>query len=288
VSGEAPGGIIAGEPDAVPEGVDRMNGGTGDREWREITRIEVPASARNTDPAHDDRSPRAGPAAALAASATVDARPSVASTIDPGPARDTNQVEQRVAHRTADDASHAARDSADHAWHRARDTAASERVTTPANARMVAPVPAVDPGPRPATPALPTRDAPAALTQAVPAAITRPALVDVMPEERARVVVDAGDQPMPARALPVSPPLARPIDPPPAESHDVRTMAPAVPAPHAPGAHEARTIQVRIGTIEIRTAEAPPTAPAAPPAPAPAIGFADYARVRRYAGWARR
>ena len=46
---------------------------------------------------------------------------------------------------------------------------------------------------------------------------------------------------------------------------------------------EARPIQVRLGTIEVRATK-PPTAPAPPPAPAPQ-GFDDYARIRTYMNW---
>jgi ribonuclease E len=285
-SAEALGDAVAGEQDAGREGV---HGATADREWREITRVErVPAPSRHTDPAHDDRSPAVGPAAApaTAAPATAEIRPSMPMTTDAVPgresARDADEVEERVAQRTADRASH--------------DTAAAERAMS-ATARLVAPAPAAEresrAEPRPATLAIPARDAPSPLTQAVRAAPTPPAPGDVVPGEHARGVVDAGDQPAPARALPAAPPASRAMasERAPTESHDIRAAAaPATAGMPAPphGAHEARTIQVRIGTIEIRTAEAQPTAPAAPPAPAPAIGFADYARVRRYGGWSRR
>ena len=79
--------------------------------------------------------------------------------------------------------------------------------------------------------------------------------------------------------------------PPPEVTHGMPLIRPASVQPPGPvgtekaavGSSEPRSIQVRIGTIEVRTA-----LQAAPPAPSPAAapqGFDDYAAVRNYANW---
>jgi hypothetical protein len=92
-------------------------------------------------------------------------------------------------------------------------------------------------------------------------------------------------------AEPASPTLVRPTPASVASPEAVRptpvivpelAQAKALPPLRRPAAAEPESVQVRIGSVEVRAA----TPPAPPSAPAPQ-GFDDYAAVRSYTGWER-
>lgn len=99
-----------------------------------------------------------------------------------------------------------------------------------------------------------------------------------MPPEREAPEPEAVTQVQPAMppATDISPPLIRPA----------RTQPPMFPEPAetAVTRSESRSIQVRIGTIEVRATTPPPPAPPAAPTPQ---GFDDYTLIRNYVSWER-
>lgn len=105
---------------------------------------------------------------------------------------------------------------------------------------------------------------------------------------RTTLMPEAREAPEPeaiAKVQPTMPPASRVTHPPVITPAPVQSPMFPIPAEPTVSPSEPCSIQVRIGTIEVK-ASTPPSPPVPPPAPTPQ-GFDDYALLRNYVNWER-